>query len=199
GVVTRRGEGVTRFKTGDRVMAILAYGGFAEQALADEAETFPIPDAMPFDEAGAFPIAYISSHVAIRWQGRLEAGETLLVRGGARLVVRLLPLARAGQAWSVCRRAARVVREGHAEAARHTSAAARARRRGHSPAQRPQGTRQGRHHAGASRLMELRAEPHGPHVVVVAIDNQPRRNAMPRAMMAELATLWDRLERDGTC
>src|SRR5207245_10131858 len=38
GVVTRRGEGVTRFKTGDRVMAILAYGGFAEQALADEIE-----------------------------------------------------------------------------------------------------------------------------------------------------------------
>src|SRR2546425_3808786 len=64
-------------------MAILAYGGFAEQGLADEAETFPIPDAMPFDEAGAFPIAYISSHVAIRWQGRLEAGETLLVLGAA--------------------------------------------------------------------------------------------------------------------
>ena len=83
GVVTRSGAGVTRFKTGDRVMAILAYGGFAEQALADEAETFAIPDAMPFDEAGAFPIAYISSHVAIRWQGRLEAGETLLVLGAA--------------------------------------------------------------------------------------------------------------------
>src|SRR5207302_10422470 len=83
GVVTRRGEGVTRFKTGDRVMAILAYGGFAEQALADEAETFPIPDAMPVEEAGAFPIAYMSSHVAIGWQGRLEAGETLLVLGAA--------------------------------------------------------------------------------------------------------------------
>src|SRR2546428_14191482 len=39
---------------------------------------------MPFDEAGAFPIAYISSHVAIRWQGRLEAGETLPVLGAAR-------------------------------------------------------------------------------------------------------------------
>src|SRR2546422_1528965 len=83
GVVTRRGEGVTRFKTGDRVMAILDYGGFVKQALADEAETFSIPDAMPFDEAGAFPIAYISSHVAIRWQGRLETGETLLVLGAA--------------------------------------------------------------------------------------------------------------------
>lgn len=44
--------------------------------------------------------------------------------------------------------------------------------------------------------MELRVEPHGAHVVVVTIDNQPRRNAMPRAMMADLAALWDRLERD---
>jgi len=83
GVVARCGDGVTRYKPGDRVMAILAYGGFAEQALADDAEVFAIPDKMPFDEAGAFPIAYISSHVAIRWQGRLEAGETLLVLGAA--------------------------------------------------------------------------------------------------------------------
>src|SRR5207244_7139093 len=47
--------------------------------------------------------------------------------------------------------------------------------------------------------MALRVEEHGPHVVIVTIDNQPRRNAMPRAMMAELAALWDRLELDGTC
>jgi NADPH:quinone reductase len=83
GVVAACGAGVTRFKPGDRVMAILAYGGLAEQALADEAETFAIPAGMDFDEAGAFPIAYISSHVAIRWQGRLEPGETLLVLGAA--------------------------------------------------------------------------------------------------------------------
>jgi NADPH2:quinone reductase len=83
GVVARCGEGVTRLAPGARVMAILAHGGFAEQALADEAEAFPIPDGMPFDEAGAFPIAYISSHVALRWQGRLEPGETLLVLGAA--------------------------------------------------------------------------------------------------------------------
>ena len=83
GVVTQCGDGVTRFRPGDRVMAILAYGGFAEQAIAKEEELFHIPDAMPFEEAGAFPIAYISSHVAIRWLGRLEAGETLLVLGAA--------------------------------------------------------------------------------------------------------------------
>jgi NADPH2:quinone reductase len=83
GVVARCGDGVTRFRPGDRVMAIVAYGGFAEQAVADEAETFAVPARMPFDEAGAFPIAYVSSHVAIRWQGRLEAGETMLVLGAA--------------------------------------------------------------------------------------------------------------------
>jgi NADPH2:quinone reductase len=83
GVVARCGDGVTRFKPGDRVMACLPHGGFAEQAVAPDAETFAVPPGMPFEEAGAFPIAYLSSHVAIRWQGRLEAGETLLVLGAA--------------------------------------------------------------------------------------------------------------------
>src|SRR5205807_2887733 len=55
----------------------------AEFAVAPAEETYLIPDGMSFAEAGAFPIAYISSHVAIRWQGRLEAGETLLVLSAA--------------------------------------------------------------------------------------------------------------------
>ena len=46
--------------------------------------------------------------------------------------------------------------------------------------------------------MEIRVREHGPHVVVVTIDNQPRRNAMTRAMMADLARLWETLER-GAC
>ena len=46
--------------------------------------------------------------------------------------------------------------------------------------------------------MEIRVAHHGRHVVIVTIDNQPRRNAMPRAMMAELGELWDALER-GPC
>jgi NADPH:quinone reductase len=83
GVVAACGAGVTRFKPGDRVMAVLPYGGLAEMAVAPQAETFAIPAGMSFEEAGAFPIAYISSHVAIRWQGRLEAGETMLVLGAA--------------------------------------------------------------------------------------------------------------------
>jgi enoyl-CoA hydratase/carnithine racemase len=43
--------------------------------------------------------------------------------------------------------------------------------------------------------MEIRVREHSQHVVIVTIDNQPRRNAMSRAMMAELAGLWDTFER----
>lgn len=83
GVVAQCGAGVTRFQPGARVMAILAHGGLAELAVANESETFAMPEGLSFQEAGAFPIAYVSSHVALRWQGRLEAGETLLVLGAA--------------------------------------------------------------------------------------------------------------------
>ena len=46
--------------------------------------------------------------------------------------------------------------------------------------------------------MEIRTEALGRHVVVVTVDNQPRLNAMTRAMMSDLARLWDELER-GPC
>jgi enoyl-CoA hydratase/carnithine racemase len=43
--------------------------------------------------------------------------------------------------------------------------------------------------------MEIRVEARSPHVSVVTVDNQPRLNAMTRAMMADLARVWDELER----
>jgi enoyl-CoA hydratase/carnithine racemase len=47
--------------------------------------------------------------------------------------------------------------------------------------------------------MEIRLTSHGRHVAVITIDNQPRRNAMTRDMMAELGRLWDRLQQDDDC
>jgi enoyl-CoA hydratase/carnithine racemase len=44
--------------------------------------------------------------------------------------------------------------------------------------------------------MEIRLDRHGRHVAIVTIDNQPRLNAMTRAMLAELGRLWDELKRD---
>ncbi|MEX2615103.1 MAG: NADPH:quinone oxidoreductase family protein [Alphaproteobacteria bacterium] len=83
GIVLACGNTVTNCKPGDRVMAMLAYGGYAEQAVAKTTDTFVIPDAMSFEDAATFPVAYLSSHVAIRWEGRLQLGETLLVLGAA--------------------------------------------------------------------------------------------------------------------
>jgi len=83
GEVLRCGAATTRFKPGDRVMALLGHGGFAEQAVALESDCFAVPDDMDDDTAATFMIGYISSHVAIRWQAKLEPGETLLVLGAA--------------------------------------------------------------------------------------------------------------------
>src|ERR1700730_6079190 len=47
--------------------------------------------------------------------------------------------------------------------------------------------------------MEIRVETLQPHVVLVTIANEPRRNAMTRAMLADLAALWERLDQDADC
>src|SRR5215468_9040216 len=125
------------------------------------------------------------------------AGEESL-RAGVR--ASLLPLARAGQAGHVRQRAAALVRGGQAAPVHHPSPAARPECRGHPAPHRPEGVRKDRRAARSRRLirredMEIRVEAHGPHVAVVTIDNQPRRNAMSREMMADLAALWDALEQ----
>jgi enoyl-CoA hydratase/carnithine racemase len=45
--------------------------------------------------------------------------------------------------------------------------------------------------------MQIRLARHSRHVAVVTVDNQPRLNAMTRAMLSELGRLWDELQRDG--
>jgi len=83
GRVAAVGERVTAFQPGDRVMAILAHGGFAEQALAEPGEVYPLFRGMDYAQGAIFPVAYISADVALRWQGRVEAGESVVVLGAA--------------------------------------------------------------------------------------------------------------------
>jgi len=47
--------------------------------------------------------------------------------------------------------------------------------------------------------MEIRVDRRADHIAVLAIANEPRRNAMTRAMLADLAGLWDRLDEDEEC
>ncbi|MDH3234459.1 MAG: NADPH:quinone oxidoreductase family protein [Alphaproteobacteria bacterium] len=83
GEVIECGTGVTGIEPGTRVMAMLGHGGFAEEAITTPERVFAIPEAMPYTEAAGFPVAYGTSHVALRHRARLEAGETLLVHGAA--------------------------------------------------------------------------------------------------------------------
>ncbi len=83
GTIAALGEGVTNFAVGDKVLAKIAYGGFAEQALAEATDTYSVPDNMPWEVAGAFYVAYVSAHTALRWQGELQAAQTLLVLGAS--------------------------------------------------------------------------------------------------------------------
>ncbi len=83
GLIAAVGEGVTRFKVGDRVLASTGWGGMAEKLALEEARCTKIPDNMPFDEAAAFILTYGTSYYALKDRGSLKAGETLLVLGAA--------------------------------------------------------------------------------------------------------------------
>ncbi len=83
GTVRACGDGVTRVKPGDRVLALLDRGGYAEQAVARESDLFLLPDGMDFAVAAGFAIAYGTSHGALRWRAGLQPGEVLLVHGAA--------------------------------------------------------------------------------------------------------------------
>lgn len=82
GEVVAVGAEVTRAKIGDPVAALLNLGGYAEQAVAHEATVFPIGD-MDAGEANALLVAYGTSHHALKQRAQLQAGETLVVLGGA--------------------------------------------------------------------------------------------------------------------
>ncbi|HZT75570.1 MAG TPA: NADPH:quinone oxidoreductase family protein [Vicinamibacterales bacterium] len=83
GVVKSVGRGVTTARPGDRVMAIIGYGAFAEEVSVDAKRLLAIPDGMDFVTAAAFGLTYATSDFALRDRGELKPGETLLVLGAA--------------------------------------------------------------------------------------------------------------------
>ena len=74
---------VTHLKSGQRVCAVVDWGGHAEEVVIDAATVYPIPDSLPFDLAPQFPTSYATSFAALDWLAKLQPGETLLVHGSA--------------------------------------------------------------------------------------------------------------------
>jgi NADPH2:quinone reductase len=83
GTVREVGEGVERFAVGDRVSALLAYGGFASTVVAPQERVFSMPSQMTFEEAAALGVVYQTSYVGLVHRANLRQGETLLVHAAA--------------------------------------------------------------------------------------------------------------------
>lgn len=83
GTIERLGLGVEGFSPGQRVMATVSHGGFAEFALARAIDLVALPDAVDDVTAAGFAIAYGTAYGSLQWATELKAGETLVVHGAA--------------------------------------------------------------------------------------------------------------------
>ncbi len=83
GVIARVGEGVTRWRPGQRVMALLGGGGYAEQVVVPQETVMEVPDSLSLREAAAIPEAWLTAYSNMIEIGRLAAGERVLIHAGA--------------------------------------------------------------------------------------------------------------------
>jgi putative PIG3 family NAD(P)H quinone oxidoreductase len=83
GEVAATGPGVTAFGEGDRVMALVGGGAQAELAVVHERMAMPVPESVPWPEAGGFPEVFLTAHDALFTRLRLSVGERALIHGAA--------------------------------------------------------------------------------------------------------------------
>jgi NADPH2:quinone reductase len=83
GEVVEVADGVESVAVGERVLAVLASGGFAEFATAVAGDVTRLPEGMDAAVAATFPVVYATSHLALVHRARLQPGEVLLVHGAS--------------------------------------------------------------------------------------------------------------------
>lgn len=82
GEVAAVGAGVTGWRVGERVMALMPGGGYAEQAVVDTGSAMHIPSAMSNEEGGAFPEVFLTAFLNIFVLAEAKPGESVLIQGG---------------------------------------------------------------------------------------------------------------------
>lgn len=83
GEVVACGEAVNQWRAGDKVCALVNGGGYAEYALAPQAQCLPIPSCLTFVEAAALPETFFTVWHNLWQRAHLQTGETLLIHGGS--------------------------------------------------------------------------------------------------------------------
>jgi putative PIG3 family NAD(P)H quinone oxidoreductase len=83
GEITALGAGVTQWKTGDKVCALLIGGGYAEYVAVPSVQCLPVPKGLGLVEAAALPECVITVWLNVFELGALKPGERLLVHGGS--------------------------------------------------------------------------------------------------------------------
>ncbi len=82
GTIAELGSEVNGWKVGDRVMALVGGGGYAEFAVAYHNHLMPIPDSMSFEEAACVNESYITAFLNVFMIGELQDGQTAILHGG---------------------------------------------------------------------------------------------------------------------
>ena len=83
GTIVGVGPGVTRFKVGDTVTALVAGGGYAQYCVAPEPQCLPVPHGFSMEEAAALPETFFTVWHNLFERGSLARGETVLIHGGS--------------------------------------------------------------------------------------------------------------------
>jgi NADPH:quinone reductase len=83
GEVVAVGTGATRHKPGDKVMSLVAGGGYAQYCIAQDAQAMAVPPSLSMQEAGAIPETLMTVWHNVFERGALKPGETLLIHGGS--------------------------------------------------------------------------------------------------------------------
>jgi len=83
GDVVALGDGAVRHKIGDKVMSLVAGGGYAQYCIAQDGQAMTVPPALSMQEAGALPETLMTVWHNVFERGALKAGETLLIHGGS--------------------------------------------------------------------------------------------------------------------
>lgn len=84
GVVSELGAGASNYlRVGERVMALLSGGGYAERVVVPEALLMKIPEALSFEQAAAIPEAFLTAREALFVAGELSCTESVLIHAAA--------------------------------------------------------------------------------------------------------------------